>query len=434
MWPMNLLVTNSQSAQAYSIIRALRPYATKIVATMEGKHRWAARTAHAANSRFVDRRYYVPRADLDWKAGIIQKQNTEREEAYVQRIREICRLEQIDTIFPSYDPLVYVFAKNRDRFKDVLIPVPSYETLLTPLDKYRTIEAAQRVGFPCPKTYVPESVSDVDRITRELDPPWVLKRRFTAGGEGMAFFTDVAPLREAIGKVRDRHSMPMIQEYIPGRERQHFYVIADRDGEIQALLCPRVVRYGSRLYSDTSGAVESAVAHPLVPVVKKLVRDMGWRGGLTIQTKVDIRDGMPKLLEMNPRLGLRLWFRTELGCNEPLMCLRIAKGEEVPEHHYPVGTLLLAPLEDTFRFGLDILDSLVYRVRIRVLGKRPIDPHNPPRPLTDLARAYARDYFGSQPKVFSPYSKYLLDDPLPCLLWWYALAGFSVRSLRTLGR
>ncbi len=431
---MNLLVTNSQSAQAYSIIRALRPYATKIVATMEGKHRWAARTAHAANSRFVDRRYYVPRADLDWKAGIIQKENTAREDAYVQRILEICRLEQIDTIFPSYDPLVYVFAKNRDQFKDVLIPVPSFETLLTPLDKFRTIEAAQRVGFPCPKTYVPASAADVDAITRELAPPWVLKRRFTAGGEGMAFFTDVAQLREAIGTVRDPHAMPMIQEYIPGRERQHFYLVADRAGEIRSLLCPRILRSGNRLYNDTSGAVESAVVHPLVPVVKKLVRDMGWWGGLTIATKVDIRDGLPKLLEINPRLGLHLWFRTELGANVPLMCLRIARGEEVPEHHYPVGTLLLAPFEDTLRLGLDILDSLIYRARTKVFGKRPIDPHNPPRPLKDLARTYTRDYFGNQPKVFSPYSKYLLDDPLPCLLWWYAFAGFSLRSLRTLGQ
>src|SRR5712692_6082780 len=118
---MRLLVTNTHSAPAYSIIRALRPYATGVVATMEGKHRWAARTSHAANSRLVDQRYYVPRADLDWRAGIIQKENTEREEAYVQRILEICRLERIDTIFPSHDPLVYVFAKNRDRFENVLI-------------------------------------------------------------------------------------------------------------------------------------------------------------------------------------------------------------------------------------------------------------------------------------------------------------------------
>jgi carbamoylphosphate synthase large subunit len=66
---------------------------------------------------------------------------------------------------------------------------------------------------------VPERASDVEAITRELGPPWVLKRRFTVGGEGMAFFTDVAQLREAIGKVRDPNAMPMIQEYIPGRER-----------------------------------------------------------------------------------------------------------------------------------------------------------------------------------------------------------------------
>jgi hypothetical protein len=115
------------------------------------------------------------------------------------------------------------------------------------------------------------------------------------------------------------------------------------------------------------------------------------------------------------------------------MCLRIVRGEEVAEHQYPVGRLLLAPFEDTLRLGLDVLDSLIYMVRIRVLGKQPIDPHNPPGALRDLVRTRAH-YFGSQTKVFSPYWKYLLDDPLPCLLWWYAYAGFSLRSLRTLGQ
>ena len=112
---MRLLVTNTQAAQAYAIIRSLRPFAETIVATMEGKNRWAARTSHAANSRLVDRRYYVPRADQDWAGGVIQPENTEREETYVQRILEICRIERIDTIFPSYDPLVYVFSKNQRR-------------------------------------------------------------------------------------------------------------------------------------------------------------------------------------------------------------------------------------------------------------------------------------------------------------------------------
>jgi hypothetical protein len=44
---MNLPVTNTRNAQAYAIIRALRPYAEKIVATMEGENRLAARLSHA---------------------------------------------------------------------------------------------------------------------------------------------------------------------------------------------------------------------------------------------------------------------------------------------------------------------------------------------------------------------------------------------------
>ena len=427
---MNLLVTNSQSAQAYAIIRALRPHARRIVATMEGPHRWAARTAHAANSRLVDRRYYVPRADQDWRAGVIRRENTAREEAYVERLLEICRIEEIDTIFPSYDPLVYVLSKNRDRFKDVLIPVPDYDTLLTPLDKWRTNEAARRAGFPCPRTYLPAGDADVPRIAREIAPPWVLKHRFTAGGDGMGFFTDVDALRRAIGEIEDPQSMPVIQEFIPGRERQNFYLVADRASEVAAVLCPKVVRYASRLYNDNFGSVESANAHPLVPQVKQLVRELEWSGALTLQTKVDVRDGVPKLLEMNPRVGLHLWYRTALGYNEPLACLQIAGGEDVPGHEFPVGTLLLTPLEDSLRIGVDFLDRLIYRLR----GGPPLDPHNPPRPFAQRAHAYARDYFGSKPRAFSPYWTHLLDDPLPCLLWWYAYAGFCARSLRTLGR
>jgi hypothetical protein len=237
-------------------------------------------------------------------------------------------------------------------------------------------------------------------------------------------------VRRVIGEIRDPLGMPVIQEFVPGRERQNFYLVADRASEVAAVLCPKVVRYASRLYNDNFGSVESANAHPLLSRVKQLVRELEWSGALTLQTKVDVRDGVPKLLEMNPRVGLHLWYRTALGYNEPLTCLQIARGQDVPAHEFPEGTLLLTPLEDSLRIGVDFLDRLIYRLR----GGPPIDPHNPPRPFGERARAYARDYFGKKPRAFSPYWTHLLDDPLPCLLWWYAYAGFCARSLRTLGR
>jgi hypothetical protein len=96
---VNLLVTNTRSAQAYGIIRALRPYAQKVVATMEGDNRFVARLAHAAASRLVDKRYYAPSPAQDWKAGRIQKENAAREEAYIQAVLRSCLRETIGASF-----------------------------------------------------------------------------------------------------------------------------------------------------------------------------------------------------------------------------------------------------------------------------------------------------------------------------------------------
>ena len=213
---MNLLVTNTRTTQAFHITRALRPYAQKIVVTMYGTNRLVARLSHAANSRLVDKRYYVPSPVEDWQAGNIQKQNTEREEAYIQAVLRICEEEKIDTIFPSYDPQVYVFSKNKERFErmGVVIPIPDYETVITPLDKYRTILAAQEVGFPL-----------------------VIKPRFTSASWGIEMVDDFSGLSEKTRLIEENHSMPMIQEHIPGKEKRHFNLMLDKKGELKAIFC-----------------------------------------------------------------------------------------------------------------------------------------------------------------------------------------------------
>ena len=116
---MNLLVTNSHSPQAYDIVRALRPYADRIVVTMEGDNRLKARLSPSANSRLIDQRYYTPAPIQDWLAGNVKAENTEGEEAYIQRLLQICETEKITAIYPSWDPNVYVLSKNLSRFKRV---------------------------------------------------------------------------------------------------------------------------------------------------------------------------------------------------------------------------------------------------------------------------------------------------------------------------
>jgi predicted ATP-grasp superfamily ATP-dependent carboligase len=404
---------------------------------MEGDNRLAARLSHAANSRLVDKRYYTPSPAADWRAGRIQKENSDREEAYVQAVLKICEKEKIDTILPSFDPHVYVFSKNKERFEKlgILIPVPDYEIVITLVDKYRTIRAAQELGFPCPKTYLPESVDDLRRIAREVGFPLVIKPRFTAGGRGTQMAREFSGLVEKTYQGMQHNGGRMIQEYIPGNQKAKFNLLIDKKGDVKVAFCPKTLRNFLRLTTNFSTAQESSGAHPYTPLATKLVQKLGWWGLIMVETKIDPRDGGPKLMEINPRLGYLLWNTTELGINVPLMCLRIAREEEVEMvKDYSVGTILLDPIEDSLGLGFKLLDLLVYRFRIGRQGKTPIDTLNPPMTLKELIESYKQTYFNRKKKVFNPYFRYFFQDPLVSVLWWLQFSTSMLRTVNQLGR
>ena len=435
---MNLLVTNTRNAQAYAIIRALRPHAEKIVATMEGENRLAARFSHAANSRLVDKRCYTPSPAKDWRSGRIQKENTESEEAYIQSVLSICEREKIDTIFPSFDPHVYVFSKNIARFEKmgILVPVPDYEIVITPLDKYRTIRAAEEVGFPCPRTYLPENEDDLPYIAAQLGFPLMIKPRCSAGGRGIAMAGNLPELLTYINLLRHNQNMPLVQEYIPGNQRQSFHFVLDKRGELKLSCCTKVCRYPFRFGQNLPTVSESIfMDRRYVENAERVVQKLRWWGGVTVQTKIDPRDGHPKLLEINPRLGYGLWERTMLGINVPLMCLKIGRGEEVGStEDLPDKTMLLSPVEDVLGLGFKLVDLLVYRFRAGFQELSPSKPYNSPMTLNEIIHAYRETYINGKKKISNPYFTFFFQDPLVSFLWWFQFLTLTLKASTQLGR
>lgn len=434
---MNLLITNSHGAQAYAILHALRPYAARVVATMNGTTRWRARTSHAARSKYVDARYYTPHPAVDWLAGIMQDANTENEEAYVRRIEEICRLERINTIFPSSDAEVYIFSKNKTRFAQhgIVCVVQDYKSLTIPLDKFETNRAARRAGFPAPETIVPTSREEIQSFAERVAPPWLIKPRCTFGAIGNTIVRHRADLEPTYEMTARRQARPMIQEFIPGRVRESFYVVVDREGFIRSFMRTELVKTRHRLIHDTTASFRIRVDSPLLPQAQALIRELGTWGGFTCQTKTDARDGLPKLLEINPRLGMHTWFRTEAGVNEPLLLLKLARGESIETvTHFPQGALVFEPIEDLLDLPFELLDLLLYRIRTGIMGRQPTDPHNPPYTLAELAKSFAINYGTRGRKVIGIHARHLLDDPAACALWYYAFTGKLLRMLGTRGK
>jgi ATP-grasp in the biosynthetic pathway with Ter operon len=167
----------------------------------------------------------------------------------------------------------------------------------------------------------------------------------------------------------------------------------------------------------------------------KLGQKIGWRGSMTVQMKIDSRDGVPKLMEINPRMGYGLWRRVAVGINEPLMCLKIFKGEEVEAvKDYPAGTMFLYPVEDLLALGLKLLDLLVYKFRVDFQHWRPVDPLNPPPGVKELMQSYKDTYFNRKKKLYNFYFAYFLNDPLVSTVWWLQTVAVVWRAAKKLGK
>ena len=432
---MNLLVTNSHSPQAYAIIRALRPHARRIVATFEGT-RFFARLSPGANSRLVDRSYRVPSPVSDWWQGHISADNTPIEDEYIAAILLICVSERIDVIYPSWDPYVYVLSKNRKKFESlgITVPVPDLDTVLTALDKYRTVEAGRFVGFPCPDTVLYDAQVRLDDVSHRLGFPLVVKPRFTSGGHGMAIIRDRAELEVVLPGVVAKHGNPLLQEYIPGGKRDSVQFVMARDGTL--LFAFHKLRQRTFRRTARFGTVsESAAPDGRVLQSSGLLSHLGWWGAMGIETIHDARDGRNKLMEINPRFPRQLWNRVELGINEPLMCIRIARGEKVePAAPYPTGVLFVSPVEDAQLTFLQLADLALYKSRQLMRVAPPLDPMSPPASLRSLAQSFKHTYFTRRRRVWDPYFRHFFNDPVTSTLWWMQFSTWLAGSWRQLGR
>lgn len=428
-------MTNTHTPQAYAIVRALRPHAERIVALIEGDG-WRARLAHAARSRLVDARYQVPSLVDDWSAGRAAGPNTPGESAFVEAVAEVCRRERIDTIFPSWDPYVGTLAKNREYFAGlgVTVPVPGFETVLTALDKHRTLAAGEAIGFPCPRTYLYESPAQLDDIVAREGFPLVIKPRFTSGSRGMAIVGDRDALDATLPGILARHGAPLIQEYIPGGDRTSIQLVLGADGQV--LFAFHKLRH--RTFARTARLAtvsESTRPDERLRTVAPLLRTLGWWGALGIETIRDPRDGRHKLMEVNARFPRQLWNRTELGINEPWLCVQIARGEPVePVRGCPTGVLFVSPVEDVGLLALQLLDRAADVVRTKVARRPRLDGLLPVLSLRDQWRSFVATYRSRQRKVWDPYSRYLLSDPITSVLWWAQYSTWILGAMKQVGR
>ena len=168
--------------------------------------------------------------------------------------------------------------------------------------------------------------------------PAVIKPRISSGSFGIAYVKkreDLVPLYQ---KVHSRYPYPLIQEWIPdGGGAYGLSALFDEASNVKAAFVHKKLR----MYPVQGGpsTLREGVEHPQVMELGlSLLKSLNWTGVGMVEFKMDPRDGIPKLMEVNPRFWGSLELAIISGVDFPYLMLKMARGEIFePILHYPVG-------------------------------------------------------------------------------------------------
>ena len=232
---------------------------------------------------------------------------------FVDGIKRLCADDALDVVISTVDVELSPLAARRDELGAVLA-APSLATLDVTLDKW---ELARRCT-PLLRVPVTRLLND-EGIALKWTFPVIVKPRRGAGSRGVRLVPDAAALA-AIGADESL----IIQEHLPGAEYS-VDVMAAADGTVVAA----VPRTRTRVDSGVSIAGRTVHDEALESTAAAVAKAIGLRGVANVQLRLDT-EGVPALLEVNPRFPGALPLTIAAGVDMPSLVLDLALGLDIP--------------------------------------------------------------------------------------------------------
>lgn len=232
-------------------------------------------------------------------------------------------------LFPMEDASLMWVSEHEEELKkysDFLIP--PRKALLTAEDKLETMRAAKREGIPHPFTWEPETVEDfIDIINKIQGDNIIVKPRTGCGSSGIIYGKSLSD--DEWKDHWNKYGRLLIQDRVP-KEGHGIGVglLMDKDGECKAAFVhERLKQYP--ISGGPSTDRRSIHNEKLINLSIKLLKSLSFKGIGMVEWKEDIRDGIPKLMEINPRFWGSLELAVRSGVDFPVLYAKASKGEEI---------------------------------------------------------------------------------------------------------
>jgi D-aspartate ligase len=262
-------------------------------------------------------------------------------------------------LMPSSDRWITRIAELGPQYRDRFPASLSEPQVLRHLvDKGAFARSVKELGIPHPYSKTVLTHEDLIDIPERVFDAAILKPRDSQSFQEK-FATKAFHVRgrdevvERLKVIRAEGLDAIVQEYIPGPAKHHYFVdgFVDRNGRV----CGLLVRERLRMYPADFGnstfmiSVEPAAAAPAVKSIERLLTTIGYRGIFSAEFKLDARDDIFKILEVNARPWWYVDFAARCGVDVCSMAYSDALDRDVPSvGTYQVGRRLVYPYTDFF--------------------------------------------------------------------------------------
>lgn len=216
--------------------------------------------------------------------------------------------------------------------------IPDLKKIEFVRDKGNLMRFAEAHGFPVPKTWYSPPPSPSPAMGGGMGEGVVIKPRISSGSFGIVYVKKREDLISSYQNVHERYPFPLIQEWIPdGGGVFGLSALFDEASSVKAAFVHKKLR----MYPVQGGpsTLAEGVEHPqIMELGLSLLKSLNWVGVGMVEFKVDPRDGIPKLMEVNPRFWGSLQLAIVSGVDFPFLILKMARKECFdPVLRYAVG-------------------------------------------------------------------------------------------------
>jgi carbamoyl-phosphate synthase large subunit len=260
---------------------------------------------------------------------------------FVDAIAALCREDALDVVISTVDVELPPLARRRADLAGAVLAAASIDTLDVTLDKWLLAERC------APLLRVPTTrLLDAEGIAADWDFPVIVKPRRGAGSRGVHLVRD----REEL-EAHAPDDSQLIQENLPGDEFS-VDVLADAAGNVVVA----VPRTRARVDSGVSIAGRTLHDDGLETTAAAVAKAIGLTGVANVQLRYDV-NGVPALLEVNPRFPGALPLTIAAGADLPSLALDLALGRELPARLDFRDLATVRFLEDIYLDPAEILVS-----------------------------------------------------------------------------